>query len=275
MKVMKITDTHYGFSKNTHRLHEKFLKKAAEACAKENIDVIIHAGDWISNCQHQFPRTLKMFRNAFAGLPILTVKGNHDLWDYTSYGKRNPHWPTGKPYHAMMSDHNEWMFEHDIWHLEKNPYHHVASDIIVYGFDGYYRYVPPNTNDPYFMPREHQCAPMHSFLQNKAHKDLDWILLEAMSDKETYPGVRMVCVTHHQPFVDNPLYAHMTANPRYMEMLVEYMNVLCVGHSHNPCNFIYTHPENPDQSMRVINSGCDFARLNRKYDAPIYMIFEI
>ena len=81
MKIAVTTDTHFGFSHNTHKIHEKFLIKLATACKEENVEMLIHNGDWITKNQHELPRTWKMFREALGDLPILTVMGNHDCLD--------------------------------------------------------------------------------------------------------------------------------------------------------------------------------------------------
>lgn len=81
MKIAITTDTHLGHSHNTYKVHTKFLKKLRKDCDENEVDVLIHAGDWISHNQHQLPRAFKMFREAMGGLPILGVEGNHDCLD--------------------------------------------------------------------------------------------------------------------------------------------------------------------------------------------------
>ena len=74
MKILLISDIHWGFSHNTARIWTKYVRKIAD------FDVLVIAGDLASHRPEQFARGLRFFR-AFAGdKPILMVRGNHDLW---------------------------------------------------------------------------------------------------------------------------------------------------------------------------------------------------
>ena len=56
-------------------------------------DLIVHSGDIGSNSQKSTYAGLKSLRRAFPDHVILTVKGNHDWWDWYSFKskKKNPY----------------------------------------------------------------------------------------------------------------------------------------------------------------------------------------
>ena len=77
MRIALTTDTHFGASNNTQKIHERFLKKLVG----ENFDVLVHTGDIVSHKQKQLYRSLQMFREALGEIPMLIVLGNHDCLD--------------------------------------------------------------------------------------------------------------------------------------------------------------------------------------------------
>jgi len=265
MKIALTSDTHYGHSHRTHKVHEKFLKKLAD----EDFDVLVHTGDWISCRQHELPRTFKMFREALGNKPILTVFGNHDLWDMDNWYHHNPkkvnrfssHYNRKKSYRSMIVDHHNWMEEYNIHHLAWNPYQ-FEEDVMFYGFDGWYYDLPLKSNDPNFMPRlVDGNAPIDMFLSNEAHKALDGILEKQAKHKANNPHFTHIMCTHHPSYTFNPMYEFMCANPRFMEPICGQFDVLLVGHSHQQEDW-------KKDKCRIVNCGAD-------YDLPKYAIIEI
>lgn len=82
MKFAMTTDTHYGHSSSTHKIHLKFLKRLKYKMEEEEIKYLIHCGDWASSKQNELQRTWMMFRKELgSNIKILTVLGNHDCLD--------------------------------------------------------------------------------------------------------------------------------------------------------------------------------------------------
>ena len=263
MKIALTSDTHYGHSHNTHKIHQKFLTKLAT----EDFDVLIHDGDWISSKQHQLPRTLKMFREALEDKPILTVIGNHDLWDVDNWNKQghvsraSSKFDRNKSYRSMIIDHDEWMKEQNIHHLAWNPYQ-FEEEVMFYGFDGWYSELPLRSNDTNFMPRlVDGCAPIDMFLANEAHKALDSILLQQEEHKKANPHLTYACCTHHAPYTFEEMYRFMCANPNFLDPITEQFDLFLVGHSHQKEDW-------RKNNCRIVNCGSD-------YDSPRYVIMEI
>lgn len=250
IKFVLTTDTHYGNAQKTHRWHEKFLVELAKEIKEKDIKVLIHTGDWTSDSQNQFRRTLKMFRRHI-DIPIVCVRGNHDLW------QRKPfRYPSRWQYGEMMRHHKEWFKEFNIHHLEDNPF--IIDDVIVCGFDGWYYHANPPTNDlEQIHINDVEGCPIMPYLTNKAHKDLDKIL---MGDYSAYR--KKIMVTHHAPFTEDPMYVQFCANFKYLEPIKERFDVLCVGHSH--------------QYRNDVEDGCLILNAGAKYNAlPQKIIFEV
>lgn len=255
MKFLATTDTHYGHGKNTHIIHTKFLKRVAEEVKRENIRAVIHAGDWVSHKQDQFPRTLKMFRKFLGDTPIATVRGNHSFWEYNKKFYHDQTKEIGMPMWGELDrKHKEWFKEFNITHLEDEPV--VIDDVIIVGFDGWYNLSFPPTNDKYFIRNNIEGVWFHTWLANRAYKQMEKLLL---TDYSKYRAA--ICVTHFPPFTEDPAYVDFCANPNYLEFLTETFDVLCVGHSHKYCDTVIN-------GCRVINPGSH-------YDMPQAKIFEV
>lgn len=282
MKIAKVSDTHYGFDHKTHEIHVKVLREIAKMYKDGEIEALLHAGDWVISEQHQVMRTWKLFRKELGDLPIWTVMGNHDHWDYSSWGlplaKRR--WRTkhinGKSYGAMENDWETWAGEFDISLLEPHgPIVKPEKNLAIYGFNGWYEEVPPNTNDSNFMPKYHESAPIHSYLRYKAGKKVDECMEHAEEIKKKYPGIKTLLLTHHPSYNFEPEWAFMSANMRWMPFIAEHFDFYCVGHSHRQEDFIYKSPD--DNYMRCINAGsCDIraGQLKHRYNAPVIKVFD-
>ena len=87
MKILLTGDTHYGFDFSTDRIIRKAFKN--DWPDDNEIDIIVHTGDWISHKQKQFPKILNLFKGKYPTTPIVGVRGNHDFWNSETHG-RNP-----------------------------------------------------------------------------------------------------------------------------------------------------------------------------------------
>lgn len=239
------SDTHYGFSQRTHAIHEEWLEKLQDKIVSEDVRVLIHAGDWIANKQDQLPRTLNMFRK-YIKIPIVAVRGNHCLWDYSSYPKKTP-------WDAMNNNHFDWFKAADIHHLENGPY--LIENHIIVGFDGWYNNVMTPTRDVEMMVRDIQGANPMMFHNHRAHHALDNLL-----DMDVSHYDRSICVTHFPPFTEDDYYLPYCSNPAYFQPIKDKFDIFCTGHSHQYWNEI-------QDDCVILNSGSD-------YDKPEYIIFE-
>jgi len=267
-KFIKVTDTHYGHSHNTHKIHEKFLHQIKILIDSEKIDALIHPGDWISHNQHQLSRTWQMFREALGDIPILTVRGNHDFWNYDQFQK-GINGKYAKPYfsniYEMYSAHSEWASEHKITLLEDSPV--TIDNCVVFGFDGWYGQRGA-TNDPSYMHRVVESgAPVDQWLGYKAYKDfqknLDW------ANSPEYKDKKKILITHMPPGdlrLGENMRIDMAANPSIMPFIAESFDFCCFGHTHYPVDVEI-------DSCRFINSGTNYLK-NHGYDNPLYKIFE-
>jgi predicted phosphodiesterase len=283
MKLAKITDTHFGFNDKTYKTYSKFLPKMHRACIEQKVDAVLHCGDWSANEQHQVQRAFKMFRQYLGHFPIYAVIGNHDLWDYSSWGpipyRRKVYktdYPYGKPYHIMISDQEDWASEHDIFLMENHgPIVNKEKNLGIYGFNGWYDEIPPRTNDINYMPKEHQSVPMNTWLRYNAQKQLDSALAWSEGIKEKHPGIKTLLMTHHPSYNFEPQWNFMSANFRWLPFIAEKFDYYCVGHSHKQEDWIYKSPDG--DYLRCINSGsCDIRarQLGHRYNGPNFKIFD-
>lgn len=272
MKILKVTDTHYGHSNKTHKIHSKLFKRMAHIIETESVDVILHGGDWISCDQHQLPRTWKMFREAFPGIPILGVKGNHDLWNWEIFGvhpkkKAYAKLPMLRNIPAIYAQQEEWADQYDIHMLQGKPYE--TDEVIIYGFDGWY--AKPNTsNDKKFMPKDYEGCPIGTWLLHQATSEFDTILEMARFEKDK----KKILVSHmppHDKRLGDNLLESMNAPSRWVEFIIENFDTFCFGHTHFPVDILLEHG---NKSCRFINAGTDYLR-NHGYDNPRIKLFEV
>lgn len=247
MKFALTSDTHYGHNKKTHDIHVKWLAEMYADLKANDVKLLIHAGDWTSNRQKQFHKTMQMFRAAMPDIMIAAVRGNHDLWQYKHYPRKMHHGTLNKL-------HQEWFKESNIHWLENGPL--VIDDVIVVGFDGWYNLAFPPSNDGEQMIEYIEGVPSTVFLASQTYKKLDSIL---QTDDTNYR--KSVMVTHMPPFTEDDYYLPYCANPRYFQPIKDKFDVFCVGHSHHYDNRI-------EDGCLILNCGSD-------YNQPKYLIFDV
>lgn len=268
MRIAVTSDTHYGFDHRTHKIHQKFLEKLKNSCEELSVDLLVHAGDWISHNQNQMPRTWKMFREYLGNLPILAVIGNHDLWnsDYWSSNlkkRRYIRYPDNMSLAQTFIQHRDWSLEYDIHLLQDNPY--ISDEYIFYGFNGWYNHPNPPTNDSSYMSPTYESAPSNLYLSNLAYKKLDNIILETEKNKSIKKNV---CVTHFPPYSKDSKYEIYCANLSFLDHIEENFDLLIVGHSHQTEDWQYN-------SLRIVNAGTFFDKYSGGYNKPKFVIIDI
>ena len=278
MWLATTTDTHYGHSAKTHKIHIKFLKNLAASIMTTGVKALIHPGDWASTKQNQIWRSWKMFREYLGDLPILTVTGNHDMWDETwnMSEKKLIHtkYPRGMSFAEMKREQAKYAAEYNIHLLENNPYYFEKENIKVYGWNGWYNEIPPLTNDGYWMPKVVESCPIHIYLNHQAAKQADKIIDAATLDNYNDPTIKLIAVTHMPPYSTGGGWDHMNANQRFAEHLSLEFDLLMTGHTHQPEDRIF-ESEEAGGKMRIINAGCKFDNNNHGYDNPNFKIFEV
>lgn len=196
------SDTHYGYSKKTHEIHEKFWQQLAS----EKLDVLFHAGDIGSYAQDQVQRSLYQMRKYLPNIPILVSEGNHDLWDTTLKMLRsNPDDLDRDDYRAsrrykkrypqLRLNHQLWYKETGIVHLDGGHYD-LTPEIVVVGFDGWYHVTDPrerSTKDDIAICEMIESAPAMIYLREKAYKDLEKVL------NHPTDGKTVIGMTHMPP----------------------------------------------------------------------------
>ena len=267
MRLAITTDTHYGYSNNTSRIHEKFLKKLSS----ESFDVLVHCGDIASHKQKQLYRSLAMFRNYLGSVPILFVLGNHDYWDLESWNQNNPRFNKKIPYEDMRETQRNWFQELGVHYLQDSNFN-FNDEVIFYGYDGWYKDLNPPSNDKLWMPPTVRDIPINSYLNKRAYSSLSKILDDSSKVINENPHIKLVCVTHHS-LTSYREYStvgdSMGGDPRHLDFLSVNFDLVTFGHSHIPLNTRHSYLEgNLEHSCQVVNVGSN-------YDKPKYLILEI
>jgi predicted phosphodiesterase len=262
-------------SPKTHGRHVKFWADMAKEVKKQDVKAIIWAGDAAVNRQDQLQRTFKMARQALGNdIPILFVRGNHDLWDDLAgkekyYNRKKPK----RTLQGIYDLHAQFFKESNITCLSDIE-SYVIEDVIFLGFDGWYANANPPTNDEAHMPRDVEGAPIHAYLSNKAWKEFERCLY---TDTSAYR--KSVLVTHHNPYNSRKGYESLekfiygntcnvfggenlfNAEYKFLDEITKAFDVLCCGHSH-------VAKDTSFERVRILNCGSD-------YDAPKFIVFEV
>lgn len=251
MKIILTSDTHYGFDHKTPRVLENFLQDIYAAILDNDVKVVVHAGDWISHKQSQFPKVLDLFRK-YISVPILAVRGNHDFW-------AESHLRKSKPKHDEY--HHKLFNERGILPLESGLF--FKTDGVTFtGFDGWYNEEMPPTNDVYRIPPHNMLDRACMGLYKKeAEKDFENALYRIAEEKIAVPKRPMVCITHFPIHSDNPDDWRYNGNRRYFDFLAPHIDYLLFGHSH--------------RRVQEIKNGVELYNCGSDYNKPNYSLIDI
>jgi predicted phosphodiesterase len=220
-KLILTSDLHYGVTDSTSYILDEFYR----GVLKDEPDYLIIAGDIISHEQKQWDEAFRQLRSYFS-VPILTVLGNHDLWQ--SYGKKSI-W-------QLRTDIITKMKKYDITYLPDDPV--LEETFRIYGFDGWYGCSEPPSRDLEFMHSMIEGVPTHNYLKKQSLRQL--LSIPKKSD------VQQVVVTHFDYTSSD-----MSADTKWLNLIDERADILCVGHSH-------IHRFDNMMSMQIVNCGSDY-----------------
>lgn len=242
LKCILISDLHYGHSPKTHNRVKMFL----ETLELIKPDLIINAGDEISNKQESFRKFWKLFRECIPTTPVISINSNHNFW---SSDKLHQNIISIDAYHAEVYKEFNVMNFQETRMIPWNGVH-------FYGFDGWYA-IDPLTNDRGMMPKGfNDGLSSHDFLQKRANSAFESIMSSTFSSE-----VKNVLITHFPSFTKESAYEDMCANLNWFPMITETFDYYLVGHSHQRC-------DDRIGKCRVLNCGSD-------YDCPRFIEFEI
>lgn len=239
MNFLLLSDLHYGFSSQTHRIIETFLKDdIVPLIEKYDVKLVVIAGDIMSHRQLQLDECCALLRQ-YIHVPIAVVRGNHDFWDCEEGpNKGRMSWD------KLQKQHKAIFAAHKIHHLEQR--HLMVDGFLVVGYDGWYKSFKPATNDIYNMaPYAGEC-PMMPFQSGRAWKELGRVLACRVTRYK-----KAICVTHHCPFTMDMDFMDHVADPDMLDPLLKKFDILCVAHTHR------RHVETAKDCL-IVNCGSDY-----------------
>lgn len=191
-----------------------------------------------------------------------------NCWDQESWNQKNKKYNKKTSYEQMKSQQREWFEELNVHYLQDSEFIY-KDEVVFYGYDGWYRDLNPPSNDKYWMPPFAKMCPINQYLNYRATKTLDAILMSAEGMKRLKPNLKFVCATHHSLTPYRGGADTMNGDPRHLDFLSENFDLVLNGHSHQEVDQIHEYVfGNTVHSCRVVNAGSD-------YDKPKYKIIEI
>lgn len=235
MKCVLISDTHYSELSTPGNL------RVLQELEMDPPEVLFHAGDWISTCQSELEQILSLYDVYLPNTRIIAVRGNHDFWD----GQFK--YPT---LDELLDSHVRLFAQYGVELLQGN-WIELAPGISVGGFDGWYGDPFPPTNDVYYMPRDTE---VHDRFARRAGTQLHRLL-------DNPPAGIRIGLTHFPAFSESPRYLNLCANTNYHAPLVENLDFLLLGHSHQRVDQF-------EGRCRILNAGSDYGK-------PRYIRFDV
>ncbi len=274
MKILYTSDIHYGNGPKT--IFEAFFEKIS----KEEFDVLVVGGDIASTKPSELSDCLKGLVKAAGNRPVLVVRGNHDFWD--SDGK------------CKSIESMDLVTRRAI----KNAGAHYLPDgkvdmgeVVFIGWDGWYTgHLPGRTNDFNYMPKSRKkdedengslyyyrksSASGHLWAKVNEVKQFHDALFDARSSRSRIDRPTIVAVTHF-PISYAGAYGYKGTDKEFnadfgkMDEIGNYIDILCVGHSHTKCDGELVEVKGSFGLVNYVsvwNSGSDYRR-------PAYVIID-
>lgn len=235
MKILLLSDLHYGYDQNTRIVLTKFYKSIIN---KETFDIIVITGDINSHKQSTFESAIKHLREYFKQDTILIVKGNHDWWDTDELFTKID---------EIELQQREILKKYRIIDLEEVSMY-ISYYVGFIGLMGWYGMELPPTNDKYNIPEG--LVGMNK-LAWKKEKALEKVKLSKNFDNLK----KRVVVTH---FGFDPVYGYSAKDER---VIFDNADIVLYGHSH-------IKDQRERGEVKVYNCGSD-------YNDPKYLIIEV
>lgn len=237
INVIQISDLHHGFSINTAKKLEGFLKGITEVEGEDF--VLLVTGDLISTRQTSFKKCIRLLRRVFPDVTILFVRGNHDFYDfklrYNEELRCSPHSPS--ILHKLLLKHKEIAEESNLVLLESGT-KYVEDDVVFLGFDGWH--YDREENSRLVLSKGSETT--YEQMINRAKEDL---INTLNFDTSSYR--KSVLLTHFPPYQcskEDP----SVAQEEYLPLTKKFDWIFC-GHTHK------AHKEEANGCV-IANAGC-------------------
>lgn len=247
VKILVLSDLHYGYNSNTAKVLSKFLQKIVQ---KESpFDLCIISGDIVSHRQRQWQPVWKLLTTHIP-VPILFVLGNHDFWDRDRLYRNVD---------DLIKAQQENIFSKipNIYYLNPTlPY--IYDNLAVFGIDGWYKHNHPPTNDQFHIPDGIWGM---GRLRNRYYDQIDQFL----DNCDNYKHIKNhIFVTHHEIYSsDGAINIDFCGEYKLFDKLQANSNIKVIiqGHTHK-------HIREQVEDQLIVNVGSN-------YNLPSYQIIKI
>lgn len=187
MKVLAISDLHWGMTKSTASMHLKWLRNVAP---KLDYDVVVVLGDTQSTNLSEFKKALKHLSDKLKpGIPKLIVRGNHDYW----------HRGESDLIHHL-NEQSAIMKTFGFIELHNSLF--VNDGFLIVGWDGWYaQFNPSMMNDINFVQRyvgDKQIETFDDFLSRRSLKGFEQAC--DYLEKPVYKDKKKIVICHYPCF---------------------------------------------------------------------------
>lgn len=247
MQALLLSDTHFGCSKTTTRIWDKYWDRVIASSPEFlSLDCLILAGDVMSHETRQLRGALSFFRKRMGDKPIVWVRGNHDYWDSSL-----------RSLHFQIEKTTKLAKDFGIHNLHDE--HVFIAGALVCGWDCWY------TSDPRKYTQCLSRIPGGGFNPDEIHHALSTRALDGyqrVHELLEYPNpdkAPIVCVTHMPGGYTE---RHIGQPESWFDFAASHADVLCYGHTHR------RDDRKNEHGCRIINAGSD-------YNLPNHLFFEV
>lgn len=239
MKLILLSDTHYGFSPLANSANEGLLEHLKESENIVGTDIFIHTGD-VGDFIY-----FSIFREYFPSNTVLFTQGNHDVWKSNNF----------ESLEDVINKYETILRKYNITHLPGGSYN--GKNFCIASYDSWYA-VDGDSNDKIYVPN---FLISKEILRDNSDVQFKMCLKDIQKAKEK--NRTTILFTHFgciSSLVEGkPNYSGSTT----YETFLDNVDYFFMGHIHTP------------QSGLAMNGKTKFINVGSDYNNPRYQIVDL